>query len=122
MELDFPAGEDYRRTDLMRFGDALDPIRRMLTKQNFRSDADVHFRVRQRPPTCSKPFGPARRRSPRVALLPTPGHSVLRPVIDSCDLLDLFAEHPEQAEKMDHYRPSLGRFCACHGSRAPGPR
>ena len=27
------------------------------------------------------------------------GHSVLRPVIDSCDLLDLFAKQPEQAKK-----------------------
>lgn len=99
MELDFPAGEDYRRQILMRFGDALDPIRRMLTEQNFRLDTDVHLRF-------ASVHLLARSLSDLLAgghlashyYLPQ-GHSVLRPVIDSCDLLDLFAEQPEQAKK-----------------------
>ena len=99
MELDFPAGEDDRRQILTRFGDALEPIQRMLTEQNFRVDTDVHLRF-------ASVHLLARSLSDLLAgghlashyYLPQ-AHSVLRPVIDSCDLMDLFAEHPEQAEK-----------------------
>ena len=97
IELDFPAGEDDRRQILTRFGHALDPIRRMLTEQNFRVDTDVH-QVRERPPNCSV-LGPSGRRPPRFDYYLTQAHSVLRPVIDSCHLMDLFAACPEQAAK-----------------------
>ena len=99
IELDFPAGEDDRRQILTRFGDALDPIRRMLTEQNFRVDTDVHLRF-------ASVHLLARSLSDLLAgghlashyYLPQ-AHSVLRPVIDSCDLMDLFAACPEQAAK-----------------------
>ena len=69
----------------------------MLTEQNFRLDSDVHQRF-------ASVHLLARSLSDLLAgghlashyCLPQ-AHSVLRPVIDSCDLMDLFAGHPDQA-------------------------
>lgn len=99
MELDFPAGEDDRRQILKRFGAALDPIVRMLTEPDFRTDGNQYLRV-------VTVHLLARSLSDLLAgghlashcYLPQ-AHSVLRVVIDSCDLLDLFAQAPDQAEK-----------------------
>lgn len=99
MQLDFAAGEDERRQILKRFGDALDPISRMLTEQSFNVTSDVHQRL-----TIIHLL--ARSLSDLLAgghlashyYMPQ-AHSLLRPVIDSCDLMDLFAASPEQAEK-----------------------
>ena len=71
----------------------------MLTEQDFRVDTDVHLRF-------ASVHLLARSLSDLLAgghlashyYLPQ-AHSVLRPVIDSCDLMDLFAGHPDQAEK-----------------------
>ncbi len=99
MELDFPAGEDDRREILKRFADALEPIRRMLTEQSFNVTSDVHQRfaiihllARSLSDLLAGGHLAAHYYLPQA-------HSVFRPVIDSCDLMDLFADSPEQAEK-----------------------
>jgi hypothetical protein len=98
-ELDMAAGEVERQQILRRFGDVLDPIRRMLIEQEFSTATDVHQR-----------FGIVHLLARSLSDLLAGGHlashfylpqaySVLRPVIDSCDLIELFARSPEQAKR-----------------------
>jgi hypothetical protein len=98
-ELDWPAGEDERQQILRRFGDALDPIDRMLTRQEFTVETDVYQRIAIIH-LLSRSLSDLLAGGHLASHFYLPqAHSVLRPVIDSCDLMDLFADSPEQAER-----------------------
>jgi hypothetical protein len=99
MELDYPVGEDDRREILGKFGDTLEPLRQMLLGLETRDDVDIHQR-----------FGMVHLLTRSLSDLLAGGHlashfylpqanSLLRTIIDSCDLIDLFADDPAQAEK-----------------------
>jgi hypothetical protein len=97
MELDFPAGEDDRRAILRAYADTLEPVRRVLTDVHTRLDAHTQQK-----------FGIVHLLSRSLSDLLAGGHlashqylpqayAVLRPVLDSTDLIELFAQDPEEA-------------------------
>ena len=100
LELDLPAGEDDRRAIVKAFGVALDPIRRMLIGGlETSAKADVYQR-----------FGIVHLLARSLSDLLAGGHlashyylsqayNALRPVLESCDLIDLFASEPGKAEQ-----------------------
>ena len=96
-ELDFPSGAEHRDAILAAFSETLDPIRQMLWAIRVRRDAHPQQK-----------FGVVHLMTRSLSDLLAGGHlaahcylsqaySVLRPVIDSCDLIELFAQDPEQA-------------------------
>jgi hypothetical protein len=96
-ELDFPAGEGDRRAILHAFGETLDPFQLLLESIELRRDAHTQQK-----------FGIVHLMSRSVSDLLAGGHlaahcylpqayCVLRPVLDSCDLIELFAQDAEQA-------------------------
>src|SRR4051794_26800913 len=95
-ELDFPSGAEHRDAILAAFARTLDPIRQMLGVITVRRDA---------PP--QQKFGIVHLMTRSLSDLLAGGHlaahcylpqaySVLRPVLDACDLITLFAQDAEQ--------------------------
>lgn len=96
-ELDFPAGEDDRRAILHAYGDTLEPIMRVLTDVHTRLDAHaqqkfaiVHLLSRSLSDLLAGGHLASHHYLPQA-------YAVLRPVLDSTDLIALFAQDPEEA-------------------------
>ena len=99
LELDFPAGIPERHTILVAYGDALEPIRRMLTGIHSRADAHpqqkftiYHLLARSLSDLLAGGHLAAHCYLPQA-------YGVLRPALDSADLVELFARDPEAATK-----------------------
>lgn len=99
LELDFPAGETERRAILTTFARAIEPTRRMLVQQEIKRDANPHqkFAIMHLLTRCLSDLLAGGHLASHAYV--SQAYCVLRPVIDSCDLIELFGADAEQAMK-----------------------